>query len=209
MNIDFKKINESEVLKVIENSEEGFNTKFLKASHSLWYRFKNYVKNPPYCMYVNNDCCSLIFATQSKINNYVNVYEVCTVQGKEGNGYATKLWESYINYSFNKGMKRLKISCTPDSLGWHIKNGLIFWGVDKQGSLKSDQPLYKSRLEQINFREKAILNPKMAIPEQKVVKKIKEINIEELNISAKKIEKTFNAINKYSKYYLRSSLYGL
>ena len=198
-----------EVLRIIMVSKEGFNTKFLKASHSLWYRFKNYIKNPPYAMYVNDECCSLIFATQSKINYYVNIYEVCTVQGKEGNGYATKLWENYIKYSHDKGMKRLKISCTPDSLGWHIRNGLIFWGVDKQGSLKSDQPLFSTREEQIKFRNKAINNPKIAMPEQKVIKKFKEINIEDLKLSANKISKTLSAIQKYKIYYLRDSIYGL
>lgn len=209
MKIEYKCIDMQEVLKVIMLSKAGFNTKFLKASHSLWFRFKNYNKNPPYAMYVDSDCCSLIFATHSKINNYVNVYEVCTIQGKEGNGYATKLWEQYIKYSCDKGMKRLKISCTPDSLGWHIKNGLIFWGVDKQGSLKSDQPLFSTRNEQIKFREEAIKNPKISLPELKVIKKLKEINLEELNLSANKIQKTLNAISKYKLYYLRDSLYGL
>ena len=209
MKFTYKKINEEEVIKIINKSKAGFNTRFLKASHSLWYRFKNYTKNPPYCLYVDDECVSVIFATQSKLNFYVNVYEICTVQGQEGKGYASKLWSSYIKYSVEIGMQRIKISCTPDSLGWHIKNGLIFWGVDKQGSLKSDQPLYKTKEEQIVFRDSAIINPKLALPSLKVIQKFKEINVEELSISANKLNKTLHAINKYKLFYLRNSLYGL
>ena len=209
MKEEYKTIDMQEVLKVIMLSKDGFNKKFLKASHSLWFRFKNYDKNPPYALYTDDECCSLIFGTHSRLNKYVNVYEVCTIQGKEGKGYATKLWENYIKYSVNQGMKRLKISCTPDSLGWHIRNGLVFWGVDKQGSLKSDQPLFSTRDEQIKFRHKAINNPEIALPDTKVIQKLKQTNLEELNLSANKIQKTINAINKYKLYYLRDSLYGL
>ena len=35
-----------EVEKLIEDSPKGDNTKFLSSSHSLWFRFKNYEKNP-------------------------------------------------------------------------------------------------------------------------------------------------------------------
>ena len=90
------------------------------------------IQNTPVCIH---------FATFNK-NGYTNSYEIVTVDGHEGKGYATQLWEEYMDYAVNvRGMQRLKNSCIPTSVSWHVKNGLIFWAVDPTGSLKTDQPL--------------------------------------------------------------------
>ena len=71
-------------------SEEGKNTRFLKSSHNLWYRFKNYTKAPPLAAREGNDIVALIFATFNK-DGYTNLYEIVTMEGHEGKGMAEGL----------------------------------------------------------------------------------------------------------------------
>ena len=142
----------ADVESLINTSPAGRNTKFLSASHSLWTRFKNYDKSPPMILEDNGKIVSLIFATFNR-DRYTNLYEIVTAEGCEGKGYASRIWNEYVDYAVNvQNMKRLKISCTPSSVTWHMKNGLVFWAVDPTGSLRSDQPLFKSREEQLMFR---------------------------------------------------------
>lgn len=197
-----------EVENLIQNSPEGKNTKFLSASHSLWFRFKNYDKSPPMILEDDGKIVSLIFATFNR-DKYTNLYEIVTVQGCEGKGYASAIWDEYVNYAVNeKGMKRLKISCTPSSVSWHMKNGLVFWAVDPTGSLRSDQPLFKSREEQLIFRNLAVDDPTIAIPnDSKVIAQLKGESLESHKFGAKKKAITEEAINKVGEYWLRDALF--
>jgi len=197
----------NEVEEIINKSKQGNNTKFLKASHSLWYRFKNYEKSPPLGLLDNDNVVSILFTTFSQRTKYTNLYEICTLQGMEGNGYARNLWREYLVLANNLGMERLKISCTPESIKWHIKNGLVFWGVDKQGSLKSDQPLKLSIEEQNEFREKALTIPNIARPSEKICDSLKLCGLEYVNLSLNKTKKAMNAINFVGKYWLRDYLW--
>ena len=203
-----KNVNEQEILKIIDKSYQGKNTNFLKASHSLWKRFKNYEKNPPTVLYNNNNLAvAVIFATLSKRTLYVNLYEIVTIQGYERKGYASKLWELFIKNSYETGMRRIKLSCTPSSIGFHTKNGLVYWAVDKQGSLRSDQPLMPSTKEQKILRNEGIKDYKILRPDTKIVEKFKQENIEYLNLSEKKLIQTMSAIQYVGKYWLRHKLY--
>lgn len=198
-----------QVQSLIEQSCEGKNTRFLSASHSLWTRFKNYDKCPPMILEDNGKIVSLIFATFNR-NNYTNLYEIVTVQGNEGKGYASAIWDAYIDYAVTyKKMRRLKISCTPSSVTWHMKNGLVFWAVDSSGSLRSDQPLYKSRKEQLVFRESAVDDPRIALPvEDKIIQQLKNESLESHEFGTKKKEKIEKAITSVGKYWLRDSLFN-
>ena len=197
-----------EVENLIQNSPEGKNTKFLSASHSLWFRFKNYGKSPPMILEDDGKIVSLIFATFNR-DKYTNLYEIVTVQGCEGKGYASAIWDEYVDYAVNeKGMKRLKISCTPSSVSWHMKNGLVFWAVDPTGSLRSDQPLFKTREEQLIFRNLAVDDPTIAIPnDSKVIAQLKGESLESHKFGAKKKAITEEAINRVGKYWLRDALF--
>ena len=129
-------INSTRVEQIIDSSPAGKNTKFLSAAHSLWTRFHNYEKQLPMCLEVNGEVVSMIFATFNR-DKYVNLYEIVTVEGKEGNGYASQCWDMFVEYSVNeRKAERLKMSCTPTSVTWHMRNGLIFWAVDPTGSLR-------------------------------------------------------------------------
>jgi len=193
--------------KIIKNASEGKNTKFLNSAHSLWYRFKNYDKHPPFVLNVNNDPVAFVFATYSKRSKYINLYEIVTMQGQEGNGYASKIWDLVMLDAYENGMHRLKISCTPDSVTWHNRNGLIFWGVDPSGSLRSDQPLFPSSLAQNNFRTKAIRDPKLALPtDSKVLERLASESVEKHKFGSKKTKQVRTAIEQVGDAWMRDSL---
>lgn len=189
-------------------SDEGKNTRFLKSSHNLWYRFKNYNKSPPLAARDGNEIVSLIFATFNK-DGYTNLYEIVTIQGHEGKGYGSKVWEYFLEYATKvKNSKRLKISCTPSSITWHLRNGLVFWAVDPSGSLRSDQPLFSTREEQLEFRDKAVVTPSIAKPTNpRVIEQLKREAPEVHGFGNKKMSATEEAISAVGKYWLRDALY--
>jgi hypothetical protein len=199
-------VNSTKVEDLIKNSPAGKNTKFLSAAHSLWYRFKNYEKCPPMAYEDNGEVVCLIFATFNR-DGYANLYEIVTLEGKEGKGYASKCWDEWIKYSVEeRNTKRLKISCTPSSVTWHYRNGLIFWAVDPTGSLRSDQPLFPTRAEQIAFRDFAIGNPKQAVPPQKIRDQFRREGLENYDWGDKKKAKTQTAINAVGNAWLREAI---
>lgn len=197
-----------QVENLIQNSPDGKNTKFLSASHSLWFRFKNYNKSPPMILEDNGKIVSLIFATFNR-DKYTNLYDIVTVEGCEGNGYASQIWDQYVDYAVNVQMiKRLKISCTPSSVSWHMRNGLVFWAVDPTGSLRSDQPLFKNREEQMIFRNLAVDDPAIALPtDSKVIEQLKRESLESHKFGTKKKTATEEAIARVGQYWLRDALF--
>lgn len=199
-------INSTKVQQLLDNSPAGKNTKFLSAAHSLWTRFHNYEKQLPMAYEDNGEIVSLIFATFNR-DNYANLYEIVTLEGKEGKGYASKCWDAWVNYAVNeRNIERLKISCTPSSVTWHHRNGLIFWAVDPTGSLRSDQPLYATRAEQIAFRDFAIANPKQALPPAKAREQFLKEGLDNYDWGEKKKAKTQAAIDAVGTAWLREAL---
>lgn len=199
-------VNSTKVEELIKNSPAGKNTKFLSAAHSLWYRFKNYEKSPPLVFEDNGEVVSLIFATFNR-DGYANLYEIVTLEGKEGKGYASKCWDAWIKYAVEeRKTKRLKISCTPSSVTWHYRNGLIFWAVDPTGSLRSDQPLFPTRTEQIAYRDYAIVNPLQCLPPYKAREQFQTEGLETYTWGEKKKAKTQTAIDAVGKAWLRDAL---
>src|SRR6056300_741309 len=198
----------SKVEDIIAQSPDGPNTKFLKASHSLWPRFKNYDKCPPRILQDNNKIVSLIFATFNR-DNYSNLYEIVTLQGEEGRGYASRVWDLYIKYAVEeRNIERLKISCTPSSVGWHYRNGLIFWAVDPTGSLRSDQKLFSSRSQQIEYRNACIKDPSLGLPTKpKVLEQLRKEGLDQYSWGDKKKNKTKVAIDLVGDAWMRAALF--
>ena len=130
---------------LIEKQPEGTNTKFLKAAHNLWFRFKNYEKHSPFILEENNEVVALVFITFSARSKYANLYEIVTLEGQEGKGYASKIYWQVMEEACLQGMQRLKMSCTPTSVTWHKKNGTICWAVDPSGSLRVDQLIFRNK----------------------------------------------------------------
>jgi hypothetical protein len=199
-------VNSTKVQQLIESSPAGKNTKFLSAAHSLWTRFHNYDKSLPMAYEVNGEVVSLIFATFNR-DGYANLYEIVTLEGQEGKGYASKCWDAWIKYAVEeRKVQRLKISCTPSSVSWHNRNGLVFWAVDPTGSLRSDQPLFATRAEQIAFRDNAIVNPLQALPPSKARAQFLAEGLESYTWGEKKKAKTQAAIDTVGKSWLREAL---
>jgi hypothetical protein len=192
-----------QVQKIIDGSDKGSNTRFLSSAHSLWYRFGNYDKTPPMAYEVNGEVVSLIFATYNR-DTYSNLYEIVTIQGQEGNGYASRIWDLWTDYAVQeRQITRLKMSCTPSSITWHQRNGLLWWAVDPSGSLRSDQPLYPTRSEQLAYRDYAIDNPLEALPPAKTRQKLLAEGLENYLWGDKKRAKTQEAINAAGRSWLR------
>lgn len=201
----------STVQQIIDSSPAGKNTKFLSAAHSLWTRFKNYEKCPPLAYEDNGEIVCLIFATFNR-DGYANLYEIVTVEGKEGRGFASRCWDDWINYAVNeRNSKRLKISCTPSSVTWHKRNGLIFWAVDPTGSLRSDQPLFGNRKIQQVHQMWAVNAPSLAAMElpEKARKQFLAEGIDDHGFGAKKKTKTQEAIDNVGEFWLRDYLLQL
>lgn len=199
------------VQEIIDKSPAGKNTKFLSAAHSLWIRFKNYEKCPPLAYEHNGEIVCLIFATFNR-DGYANLYEIVTVEGKEGNGFASKCWDAWIDYAVNeKKSKRLKMSCTPTSVTWHKKNGILFWAVDPSGSLRSDQPLFDTRKMQVDYQNIAKQNPAIAALElpEKARKQFLAEGIDDHGFGTKKKTKTQEAINNVNGFWLRDALLNM
>ena len=205
------------VQQVLDESPKGKNTDFLLKAHNLWIRFEYYKSSLPLILKKNNKIVALVFATYPS-KGHTNLYEIVTVEGEEKKGYASEIWDNYIHHAYHT-MKcdRLKMSCTPSSVTWHMRNGLIFWSIDPSGSLRSDQPLFPTREEQIAFREKALLDPAIAFPDNDTVAmyKIESIEYHETPKPKKKAKK-FNdkkkkeietAIQSVGRYWLRDALF--
>ncbi len=202
--------NREDIENIIKTSVDGNNTKFLKSAHNLWIRFKNYDKQPPYVLYHNDLPVAAVFATFSKRTSYVNLYEIVTFQGMEGKGYASHLWNIVMTHAYNENMRRLKISCTPFSIGWHVKNGLVFWAVDSSGSLKSDQPLFANREKQLAFRANAVEDPKIALPtDSKVIEQLQKESLEFHKFGIIKTERVTESIKIVQPYWFREHLFNV
>ena len=201
-----KFLHQKAVEEIINTSHDSKNNRFLKSSHNLWRRFHNYEKQFPMALIVDNIPVCILFATFNK-NLYTNLYEIVTIDGHERRGYATQLWEEYIDYAVNvRGMQRLKTSCVPSSVSWHVKNGLIFWAVDPKGSLKTDQPLYPTIQAQREAREIFDKQPETAIPLLTTVLKLRKHQLESYSFAEKKNNIIKAAIKSTGKYWMAKHL---
>jgi hypothetical protein len=82
--------------------------------------------------------------------------------------------------------------------------------VDPTGSLRSDQKLYPTREEQLEYRQYAIANPMDALPTQeKVLEQLRKEGLENYSWGSKKKEKTEEAIRNVGDAWLRDSLFNI
>lgn len=198
---------QEQVEELIAKQPEGTNTKFLKSSHNLWFRFKNYDKNPPFVLEVKGEAVALVFITFSQRSKYANLYEIVTLEGKEGNGYASEIYWQVMKEACQQGMHRLKMSCTPSSVTWHKKNGTIFWAVDPSGSLRSDQPIFREKVAQLEYREYVLKHRASSIPPSKVKEQLIKEGPESHGFGEKKLSKVRQAIEDVQPYWFRDSLF--
>jgi len=83
---------------------------------------------------------------------------------------------------------------------------LIWWAVDPTGSLRSDQPLFPTRAEQIAYRDFAIVNPLQALPPYKARDQFRAEGLESYKWGEKKKAKSQTAIDAVGKAWLRDAL---
>jgi hypothetical protein len=197
-----------QVEELLDYKPDSRNTKFLKSSHNLWFRFKNYEKNPPFVLLdAGIDPVALVFITFSQRSKYANLYEIVTIEGEEGRGYASDVYWRVMEEAHKQGMQRLKMSCTPSSITWHKRNGTMFWAVDPSGSLRCDVPIFPTKAEALSFRELAVKDPTSAKPNAQVCDKLIEESLESHNFGVKKTAKVQEAIESVGEFWLRDSLF--
>jgi hypothetical protein len=159
-------------------------------------------------LYNINQPVGFVFITFSQRSKYANLYEIVTLEGMEGNGYASILFESVMAKAYDDNMQRLKISCTPTSVTWHKRNGLIFWAVDPSGSLRADQPIFPNMHEQLTFRSLALKDRSIALPPDKRVRdKLMEEGIDCHSFGVKKRAIVEKAIQDVGEYWFRDELF--
>lgn len=187
----------------VDSMDEGRNKTFAKSAMNLWIRFKNFEKNAPFALSIDGDTKCVVMITKLVREPYCNLYEIVTKTGEEGNGYARRLYWDALSHMHDAGVKRLKMSCTPDSIGWHYSNGIIGWGVDPTGSIRVDVPLRKTREEQLALRDNYKDNMTEILPPEKVIKALLKENP---SFGKKKTEQVESAKEKLGEYYLREVL---
>ena len=190
-----------EVEQIIKDSPDSSNNRFLAASHNLWRRFHNYDKYPAMALVRDDKVVCLHFATFNK-NGYTNSYEIVTMAGEEGKGYARQLWAEYVEYAVQQGMTRLKNSCIASSVTWHVRNGLIFWAIDPTGSLKTDQPLFSNMEAQVDAQKEFLKRPHLALPPSNVIYDLATSQPEHYSFGVPKTKRMQQAIKSAGKTWL-------
>ena len=180
------------------------NTKFAKGAHNLWIRFHNYGKHDPWVLEVDGQIVAVCHITVLKKQDYANLYEIYTIPNSEGKGYASTLyWQVMMHLSMSHHGIRLKMSCTPTSIGWHFRNGIIGYGVDPSGSIRVDVPIEPTKELQLAVRETWKLNPEQVLPPLKSREKLLKENP---TFGVKKSVQVGQSIETMGEYYLRGEL---
>tara|TARA_B110000285_G_scaffold55990_1_gene63708 strand:- start:1090 stop:1692 length:603 start_codon:yes stop_codon:yes gene_type:complete len=176
------------------------NARFANSAHSLWTRFHNYTeRNAPYACIVDGEVTAVVMMTLLTREPYANLYEIFAVKPT----YAGALYWSVMRLAKEMGAERLKMSCTPSSIGWHMKNGIVGWAVDPSGSIRVDIPICDSQEEQLALREDALTNPSLVLPPEKFAQKLAS---EENSFGPIKIIKVEKSIETMGDYYMRKEI---
>jgi len=201
-----RRANQQEMEQFLETlPPEEKNTKFAKGAHNLWIRFHNYGKHDPWVLEVDGNIVAVCHITVLKKHDYANLYEIYTIPNSEGKGYASTLyWQIMEHLSTTYSGIRLKMSCTPTSIGWHYRNGIIGYGVDPSGSIRVDVPIEATKELQVAVRKAWSLNPEQLLPPLKSREKLLKENP---TFGVKKSAQVAQSIETMGIYYLRGKLY--
>ena len=197
-----RNLNEDDMQLLVETmqADNNPNAAFAKGAHNLWIRFKNYKNNPPFVNFTSDyHVGAVCMITKLKREPYANLYEIFAVYP----GHATRLYWDIMAHMKANGVERLKMSCTPSSIGWHYRNGIVGWAVDPSGSIRVDVPICETQADQLALRNGAIHRPELVMPPAKQQIKLAE---EENSFGPKKIIQVEKAIETMGEFYMRRHL---
>ena len=197
-----RNLNEADMQMLVEwmQADEHPNAAFAKSSHNLWIRFKNYKDNPPFVNFTDKyKIGAVCMITKLKREPYANLYEIFAVHP----GYATDLYWDIMAHMKANGVERLKMSCTPSSIGWHKRNGIVGWAIDPSGSIRVDVPICETQEEQLALRERAVDNPWLVMPPER---KSIQLRAEHNSFGKVKQPKVDQAIDTLGEFWLRKYL---
>ena len=202
-----RQVNREEMQEWLETLlKTDFNTKFAWSAHNLWIRFKKYENKTfyPWVKEVDGNIVAVCHIALLKKRDYANLYEIYTAPNEEGKGYASALyWEIMEHLHLEYPGIRLKMSCTPTSIGWHYRNGIIGYGVDPSGSIRVDMPIEPTKELQLAVRQGWKLNPESVLPPIKSREKLLKENP---TFGVKKSAQVEQSIDTMGEYYLREYL---
>jgi hypothetical protein len=199
-NPDMVRLSKEEMELILDDmtASQNENVKFAKAAHNLWVRFHSYDNHPPYCLMKEGKPMAVCMITTLQREPYANLYEIFAIE----RGFAGKLYWAIMS-ELHGTVTRLKMSCTPSSIGWHMRNGIIGWGTDPSGSIRVDVPIKKTLDEQLELRYNWRDNLDYILPPGKNRTRLRD---EENSFGPKKILKVEEAIEKVGEFYLRKYL---
>ena len=200
-----EKIGIREVQSVVQSWESSEALRVVKQAHGLWMSFKNYPKQPPVVLRHKGAIAAIAFRTINK-NGYLNLYDIATAPQFQGKGFASQLWKQLISEAHLQGATRIKMGCSPSSLGWHMRNGAIFWGVDDQGSLLCDMPLMPTVAQQRLLQAEAIADPNAVIPPSKALAEVKARSPSRPQLNLRRRVAALAAITLARQYWLREAI---
>jgi GNAT superfamily N-acetyltransferase len=150
------------------------------------------------------DVVAIAFRTLNR-NGYFNLYDIATNPRHLNRGHGRQLWRLLIAHAHENRSTRIKMGCSPSSVGWHIGNGAVFWGVDEQGSLLCDMPLMPTIEQQLLLQQEAVTDPAVVMPDAKVIAKLRARGLKKETLK-RKLVPTLNAIQQAREYWLRSAI---
>jgi ribosomal protein S18 acetylase RimI-like enzyme len=197
-------ISASEVQKLIEVWDQSESLRVLKQGQGLWGNFRYYESFSPVVLRDRRKVVAIAFRTLNR-NGYFNLYEIAVDPRARGKGFGKQLWRLLIAHAYENGSTRLKMGCSPTSLGWHISNGALFWGVDEQGSLLCDIPLLPTVEQQVLLQKEGISNPIAVMPDEQVVKKLAAKGFVTIR-NRLQLQKAIQAISQAGDCWLRGAI---
>jgi hypothetical protein len=201
--ISLKTLSEDEMDKLLVEMDLNHNKnyKFAKSATNLWKRFNNFEDNPPFFIEDNKgNIAAVAMVSKLKRSSYINLYEIFAVK----KGYATKLYWEIMEFFYFIGVERLKMSCTPESIGWHDKNGIIGWGIDPSGSIRVDIPIFRTQKQQLECRKAGLTSD--TIPPIEARRKFLK---ESYSFGVRKQKKIDEAISVLGENFMRELLHDI
>jgi hypothetical protein len=165
-------VDKKAVEKLLQSWTESESLRVLKQAHGIWGNFQYYDSFPPVVLRSRGDVVAIAFRTLNR-NGYFNLYDIATNPRHLNRGHGRQLWRLLIAHAHENRSTRIKMGCSPSSVGWHIGNGAVFWGVDEQGSLLCDMPLMPTIEQQLLLQQEAVTNPAVVMPDAKVIAKLR------------------------------------
>ena len=124
-------------------------------TQGMWVRFQNFDgENLPIVCAVDGKIKAIAFIVKLKTKNMINLYDIYSFE----KGYGRKLWDFFIEYYYNKGVRNIKFRALFGALKFYEDLGIYYWGFDGT-SFTVCQPLFPTPEQMREWLEEFKLDP--------------------------------------------------